>query len=281
MSTKNDVIRPAAPPSQSLWTRHWQKLVAVAVWAAIVGALFWYIRANDLSPAEAVLRALRWMQSSPWAPALYIALYALRPLTLFSATVLTVAGGFLFGPVWGVALTVVAANVSATVAFFVGRYFGAGFLEGNDSAGLVQRYANRLREDSFLTVLIMRFIFLPYDLVSYLSGFLHIHSGPSCSPLSWVRSPAPSRSSCWAPPPRRRRSRTSSSQAICRAWIGGCSPCPWRCSWRASSWRASSSGANGESRGWLLRGQPTKRVDSIKPSWKLRSFQEGGLPAAT
>jgi uncharacterized membrane protein YdjX (TVP38/TMEM64 family) len=37
-----------------------------------------------------------------------------------------------------------------------------------------QYYTNRLRNNSFETVLIMRLIFLPYDLVNYLAGFLRI-----------------------------------------------------------------------------------------------------------
>jgi uncharacterized membrane protein YdjX (TVP38/TMEM64 family) len=46
------------------------------------------------------------------------------------------------------------------------------------SNGLIQRYARRMRENSFETVMIMRFIFLPYDAVSYLAGFLRIRYWP-------------------------------------------------------------------------------------------------------
>ncbi len=38
----------------------------------------------------------------------------------------------------------------------------------------MQRYADRMRDNSFETTLTMRFIFLPYDLVSYLAGLLRI-----------------------------------------------------------------------------------------------------------
>jgi uncharacterized membrane protein YdjX (TVP38/TMEM64 family) len=70
--------------------------------------------------------------------------------------------------------TIVASNISSTIAFFVGHFFGEGLLKDDGSDGLVQRYARRMRENSFETVMIMRFIFLPYDFVSYLSGFLKI-----------------------------------------------------------------------------------------------------------
>ncbi len=154
--------------------RHWQKVVAAALWLTMIGALVYFMRANDLTLPELFLAGMAWVQNSSFAPLAYIAIYAIRPLTLFSATLLTVAGGFLFGPVWGIVYTVIGANLSATVAFFIGRYFGQGLLDDETSSGWVQRYARRMRQNSFETVLIMRFIFIPYDLVNYLSGFLRI-----------------------------------------------------------------------------------------------------------
>ena len=61
-----------------------------------------------------ILRILNWMQANPLAPLVYLAIYLLRPLTFFSATLLSIAGGFLFGPVWGIVYTVIAANASAS-----------------------------------------------------------------------------------------------------------------------------------------------------------------------
>ncbi len=37
---------------------------------------------------------------------------------------------------------------------------------------LIQRYTQRMRENSFETVMSIHFIFLPYDAVSYLMGHL-------------------------------------------------------------------------------------------------------------
>jgi uncharacterized membrane protein YdjX (TVP38/TMEM64 family) len=109
---------------------------------------------------------------------IFLAVYAARPLVLFPASVLTVAAGFLFGPVLGIVLVVIGSNASATVAYLVGRFFGRGLLSGSEGAGLAGRYARRLRDNSFETVLTMRFVFLPYDFVNYLSGFLRINWFP-------------------------------------------------------------------------------------------------------
>lgn len=113
-----------------------------------------------------------------WGPLIYIFLYAIRPLILFSSTLLTLAAGFVFGPFLGIFYTVIASNISSTVAFYVGRYFGKGLVQDEQLDTLAKRYARRMRENSFETVMIMRFIFLPYDAVSYLAGFLNIKFWP-------------------------------------------------------------------------------------------------------
>ena len=115
---------------------------------------------------------------SPFAPLVYIGIYTLRPVVLFPATLLTLAGGALFGAVWGILYTIIGANLGATLAYFIGYFFGQNALEteGEDT-GRLQRWTQRMRENSFETVLTMRFIFLPYDLVNYLAGFLRINYG--------------------------------------------------------------------------------------------------------
>lgn len=159
---------------QSFLEKHWQKGVALLLWAALLGAYFWYTSVNNLGPMQAGQQLVELMQSSLYGPLIYLIFYSLRPLFFFSAIILTLAGGFVFGPVLGVIYTVLASNLSSMVAYTIGRYFGQDALDPDESSSMIQRYADRMRHNSFETVLIMRFIFLPYDLVSYLAGFLRI-----------------------------------------------------------------------------------------------------------
>lgn len=155
-----------------------QKLLALVFWAVLIGIYQWYAKTNHLSPLQVVQQLLDFMTNGFWGPIIYIILYAIRPLILFPSTVLTLAGGFVYGPVLGVVYTVIASNISSTIAYFVGHFFGEDMLKDDGSDGLIQRYARRMRENSFETVMIMRFIFLPYDAVSYLAGFLRIKYWP-------------------------------------------------------------------------------------------------------
>lgn len=171
--TSASATRTASAPT--FLQKHATKLIALFFWLALIGSYAYYTLSSGLSPVETFKQLLDFMSSSAYGPLIFIALYAVRPLILFSALLLTVGAGFLFGPVWGVVLTVVGANIGASIAYLIGRYFGQGVLESGESdTGFVQRYAERLRNNSFETVLTMRFIFLPYDLVNYLAGFLKV-----------------------------------------------------------------------------------------------------------
>ena len=167
------------PPKGKNWIQeNAQKILALFSWLLLILAYQWYAGRYNLSPLEVVQQIIEFMANSLWGPFIYIVLYAIRPLILFPSTVLTLAGGFVFGPALGVLFTIVASNTSATIAYLVGRFFGKGLLEDTGSDSLIHRYTQRMRENSLETILVMRFIFLPYDAVSYLAGFLRIHYWP-------------------------------------------------------------------------------------------------------
>ena len=168
---------PTQPP-QAFLRQEWRKLAAFLFWLLLIGAYAWYAAVNALTPLAAARQLVTFLKDSLWGPLLYIAIYAVRPLVFFPATLLTVAAGAVYGPVAGFVLVVIASNISASVAWFVGRFFGGGLLGNTQASGVLKRYADRMRANSFETILMMRFIFLPYDLVNYLAGCLRIHWRP-------------------------------------------------------------------------------------------------------
>lgn len=165
-------------PRVSWLKEHGQKLVALFFWIALILGYRWYTQTNNLTALQAVQNLLAFFAGNIWGPLVYIIVYAIRPLILFPATLISVAAGFVFGPLMGVFWVIVASNLSATIAYLVGRFFGHGLLEESSSDSWITHYTHRMRGNSFETVLMMRFIFLPYDLVSYLTGFLRIRYLP-------------------------------------------------------------------------------------------------------
>lgn len=177
----NEVISTMPASKPSFFRKHGQKLSAALFWILLVGGYLWYYRANGLTSTTALLQIVN-LLDSPFGPLIYILIYGLRPLLFFSAAVLTITSGAIFGTgslfhlALAVLYTVIGSNLSATVAYFIGHFFGQGLLAetSDESNGLLQRYAGRMRKNSFETILIMRFLFLPYDLVNYLAGILRI-----------------------------------------------------------------------------------------------------------
>jgi len=163
-----------APSRATRWWRHGPKAAALLFWLMALGLYQWYAARNGLSPLDVVRHLIGFLGHSIYGPLLYIAVYAVRPLLLFPASLLTLAGAFVFGPVWGMLLVIIGSNASALLAYTVGRFFGHGLVQGG-ADGVVQRYADRMRTHGFETVFLMRLLFVPYDAVNYLAGFLHIH----------------------------------------------------------------------------------------------------------
>lgn len=151
---------------------HFKRAVVLVAWLSAVVGWILYQRSTGLGTIGAADSFIEAVRGKWWAVALFIVVYALRPLVLFPATLMTIAGGLLFGPVVGIATTVIGANASAMVAYWMARTLG--FEPDTDGAGIVSRWSARMREESFTTIMIMRMAFLPYDLVNYAAGFLRI-----------------------------------------------------------------------------------------------------------
>lgn len=104
------------------------------------------------------------------APIVYVVLYAVLTVLLFPVSVITAAGGVLFGAIAATALTVVAATAGATVAFLTGRRLGR-----NDVQAIAGRHVGRLDDllerRGFLAVLYLRLIpIVPFNALNYAAG---------------------------------------------------------------------------------------------------------------
>ncbi len=151
------------------------KRIIIAIgWASAVIGWVLYQRSTGLGTVGSLQSFIDVARGAWWAILAFVLVYTIRPLVLFPATLLTLAGGLLFGPVVGVIATVIGANASAMVAYWIARSLGVAPKDDPDAAGLLAKWSARMREESFATVLLMRFAFLPYDLVNYAAGFLRI-----------------------------------------------------------------------------------------------------------
>ena len=170
-------------------------MATLLFWLALLGGYQVYSWQSGISPLEAAQILVDFMSTSAAGPLIFVAFYALSRLVLFPATLLTIASGYVFGPVLGVVLTVLGSNAAAGVCYLMGRYFGEGLLDSEKKSGVVRRYAERMRNNGFESVLLMYLVYAPLDLVGILAGVLRIEWKPFVlatvlglmpATLSWV-----------------------------------------------------------------------------------------------
>lgn len=142
-------------------------LVVIIAAAAIV------IRVTPLGAfftREGILEALGAVRASMWAPLLFVCIYAAATALALPGSVLTIAGGALFGFWWGAALNTIAANVGATAAFGLARSLGREGIErlvGKRLEGLNKATA----QHGFFGLLVLRLIpLVPFNALNFGSG---------------------------------------------------------------------------------------------------------------
>lgn len=115
-------------------------------------------------------------QLGSWAAGLFVLVYTLATVVGVPGTVLTVAGGAVFGIVWGTFLSVVGATLGAIGAFWVARYLLRDWAEqwlGRHKA--LGQFNEAVRHKPLTFVLVVRFApICPFNLVNFLFGLTPI-----------------------------------------------------------------------------------------------------------
>ena len=147
---------------------------AGVAWASVlVGYLVVTVRSGS-TPLDVLAEIVRFLVEHPAGPLMYALLCVVRPLFLFSSSVLTIGAGHLYGPVLGLVVVTIGQNAGALLAYGLGAWFGAD-LAGRALANPRWRgVASRLRRHTFETVLTLRLLFTPYDAVNYTAGALRL-----------------------------------------------------------------------------------------------------------
>ena len=151
------------------------KVLALGIWAIALYTLYHFKMVNNLSFTDIAISLFSFISGTAWGPLVYILAYAIRPLTFFPGTILTILSGIFFGIYEGIIYTIIGASVSATVAYFVGRFFSQNL---NGIKKLLGHWINFLHERPFMAILTMRLTFFPFDLVAYGAGLLKIPYTP-------------------------------------------------------------------------------------------------------
>lgn len=144
--------------------------LGLLVFLVVAIALAWLNR--DQLTAEAITA---WIEHSGyWGPAVFIGVYTIAPALFLPGSVLTLAGGALFGPFTGALFSLIGATVGATVAFLIARYLAAEWVECRVS-GRLQEIKEGVEREGWRFVAFVRLVPLfPFNLLNYALGLTRL-----------------------------------------------------------------------------------------------------------
>jgi len=123
----------------------------------------------DAAALEAWVR-----DAGPVAPLLFILIYALATVLFLPGSVLTLAGGALFGPVLGTLYNLTGATLGATLAFLIARYLAADWV-ADKTGGRVKQLINGVEAEGWRFVAFVRLVPLfPFNLLNYALGLTRL-----------------------------------------------------------------------------------------------------------
>jgi len=152
--------------------RFWKPLVFLVLLAAAVAGIHLsgavgYLQEDRLRALIAGYGAL--------APAIYILIYTLSPVLLLPGLPITIVGGILFGPFWGVVYTITGATLGALLAFLVARYLARDWVASKLTGPKWAKLDREVEQHGWKVVAFTRLIpAFPFNLLNYAFGLTKV-----------------------------------------------------------------------------------------------------------
>lgn len=145
------------------------RIALVLVLAAGIALAFAYRGRLDASLIQGWVGSL-----GIWGPLVFIAVYAAAAVLFLPGSVLTLAGGALFGPIAGTLYNLTGATLGAALAFLVARYLASDWVAGR-SAGRLKRLIAGVEVEGWRFVAFVRLVpIFPFNLLNYALGLTRI-----------------------------------------------------------------------------------------------------------
>ena len=168
---------PTIPPPQRQKNRQAQgsfikKLFILGLLIAAIAGIHSSGFAEKLDP-EALRASIQ--QFGLLAPLIYVLFYSIAPSLFLPGLPLTIIGGVLFGPFWGVIYTISGATIGAGLAFLIARYLGRDWVASKLTGSKWQKLDEDVARNGWKVVAFTRLIPLfPFNLLNYAFGLTRI-----------------------------------------------------------------------------------------------------------
>jgi len=143
------------------------------VWLALIYLFYYYKNKLWFTNEELAMKIFKIVSTTNLWIIIYILIYTFRPIIFFPATILTFLAWALFWPIYWIIYTVIWENMSANLAYSLWKIYWNKVIK-SDEIGFLSNLSQKANNKPFITVLLARILFLPFDLTNYWSWFLKI-----------------------------------------------------------------------------------------------------------
>lgn len=150
-------------------TNRWTRIILLLTLAAGMIAAFLYRDRLNLEALDAAIK-----EAGLLGPLVFMSVYALATVLFLPGSVLTLAGGALFGPVAGTFYNLTGATIGATLAFLVARYLASDWVT-QKAGGRLKQLIEGVESEGWHFVAFTRLVPLfPFFLLNYALGLTRI-----------------------------------------------------------------------------------------------------------
>ena len=144
----------------------------IVLTVVLAAAVSWALVNRDALNVAAIEA---WVQGVGfWGPALFVVLYALAAVLFLPGSIFSLAGGMLFGPIWGTLYNLTGATIGATMAFVIARYLASGWV-ARKAGGRLGGLIAGVEAEGWRFVAFVRLVPLfPFNLLNYALGLTRI-----------------------------------------------------------------------------------------------------------
>ncbi|MET4735712.1 putative membrane protein YdjX (TVP38/TMEM64 family)/rhodanese-related sulfurtransferase [Thalassospira sp. MBR-102] len=153
-----------------------QLLPRLLLLVGVAAAILWAALNRDRLDLEALDA---WLSGfGLLAPLAYLGLYAVGTIAFLPGALFALAGGALFGPVWGSLLNLVGATIGASLAFLIARYLAGDWVAAR-TGGRLKRLVEGVEAEGWRFIAFVRLVPLfPFNLTNYALGLTRIRFVP-------------------------------------------------------------------------------------------------------
>ncbi|BCE01435.1 TVP38/TMEM64 family protein [Marinicellulosiphila megalodicopiae] len=145
------------------------KLLILALLITAITCVFIFREHINFEELQTWLKSLGY-----WAPVIFICIYIVSTVFFIPGSLITLAGGALFGPIFGTLFTLIGATIGASIAFIISRFVARDWIEKKSGDRLNQLQAGVDKEGWRFIAFVRLVPVFPFSLLNYALGLTRI-----------------------------------------------------------------------------------------------------------